>query len=129
MLCHSAFRVLTEQRLFLVHCSELKEVMAPAEVQLPNGMAWREGSALVYFVDSGEESITEYATDEQVGHFVSQCFSIIHGITKYATDEQVWMNTAMLTSGCTLLTLGRRASLSAPPMSRSALLVSGARPW
>ena len=41
--------------------------MAPAEVQLPNGMAWREGSALVYFVDSGEESITEYATDEQVG--------------------------------------------------------------
>lgn len=47
--------------------SELKEVMAPPEVQLPNGMAWREGSPLVYFVDSGEESITEYATDEQVG--------------------------------------------------------------
>ena len=41
--------------------------MAPAEVQLPNGMAWREGSSVVYFVDSGEESISEYATDEQVG--------------------------------------------------------------
>lgn len=40
--------------------------MSPPEVQLPNGMAWREGSALVYFVDSGEESITEYATDDQV---------------------------------------------------------------
>ena len=47
--------------------------MAPPEVQLPNGMAWREGSALVYFVDSGEESITEYATDEQVS-FVGRCF-------------------------------------------------------
>ncbi|PRW33693.1 SMP-30 gluconolaconase LRE domain [Chlorella sorokiniana] len=44
---------------------ELQEVMAPPEVQLPNGMAWREGSPVVYFVDSGEESITEYATDAQ----------------------------------------------------------------
>ena len=41
--------------------------MAPAEVLLPNGMAWREGLPLVYFVDSGEERITAYQTDAQVG--------------------------------------------------------------
>lgn len=40
--------------------------MAPEEVLLPNGMDWDEGRGVVYFVDSGVESIVAYQTDAQV---------------------------------------------------------------
>jgi hypothetical protein len=43
------------------------EVMRPEEVHLPNGMAWDEAKQVVYYVDSGAESIVEYQADEQVG--------------------------------------------------------------
>ena len=49
------------------HSSELGEVLAPEEVHLPNGMDWDEGKGLIYFVDSGSESIVAYQTDAQVG--------------------------------------------------------------
>lgn len=48
--------------------SELREVLAPAEVHLPNGMAWDEARGLLFFADSGTETIVEYRTDAQVWH-------------------------------------------------------------
>ena len=52
---------------------ELMEVMRPEEVHLPNGMAWDEAKQVVYYVDSGAESIVEYQADEQVGRKWAGC--------------------------------------------------------
>ncbi len=52
---------------YLPACSELREVLRPEEVHLPNGMAWDAARGLLYYVDSGSETITAYQTDEQVG--------------------------------------------------------------
>ena len=41
--------------------------MRPEEVHLPNGMAWDVARGVVYYVDSGAETITEYQADAQVG--------------------------------------------------------------
>ena len=49
-----------------MRCSELREVLRPDEVILPNGMCWDEARGRIYFVDSGAETITAYPTDEQV---------------------------------------------------------------
>lgn len=54
-------------------CSELREVLAPAEVHLPNGMAWDEARGLIFYADSGAETIVEYQTDAQVWRWTSAC--------------------------------------------------------
>lgn len=40
--------------------------MSPEEVYLPNGMAWDEAKGVVYFADSGEETVVEYQADDKV---------------------------------------------------------------
>lgn len=64
---HSKWRDGQRGRLYALHpgSSQLQEVMAPKEVHLPNGMAWDQAKGVVYYVDSGAESIVEYQTDEQ----------------------------------------------------------------
>lgn len=45
--------------------SEFGEVLSPEEVYLPNGMAWDEAKGVVYFADSGTETVVEYQADAQ----------------------------------------------------------------
>ncbi|EFN53462.1 hypothetical protein CHLNCDRAFT_136730 [Chlorella variabilis] len=45
--------------------SQLVEVLRPEEVHLPNGMAWDEAKGVVFYVDSGAETIVECQTDGQ----------------------------------------------------------------
>jgi gluconolactonase len=44
--------------------SELKLVLTPEQVGLPNGIAWSDDTKTCYFVDSAEETITAYTTDD-----------------------------------------------------------------
>lgn len=64
---HSKWRDGVRGRLYALHpgSSQLQEVMAPEEVQLPNGMAWDEAKRVVFYVDSGAETIVEYKTDDK----------------------------------------------------------------
>lgn len=48
-------------------CSQMQEVLSPEEVYLPNGMAWDEAKGVVYFADSGTETIVQYQADDKVG--------------------------------------------------------------
>lgn len=41
----------------------LLEVMKPEEVNLPNGMTWDQRRGVVYFIDSGAESVVAYTAD------------------------------------------------------------------
>ena len=43
---------------------DLREILTPEDVGLPNGLAWTADGTLCYFVDSAEETITSYSTDE-----------------------------------------------------------------
>lgn len=43
--------------------STLETVLTPEDIALPNGMAWSHDGKTCYVVDSGEETITAYATD------------------------------------------------------------------
>lgn len=42
---------------------DLREILSPDHVGLPNGMAWTPDALTCYFVDSAEETITAYTTD------------------------------------------------------------------
>jgi sugar lactone lactonase YvrE len=52
-------------RLYLLRWDSdvLSELLSPEQVWLPNGMDWDQTKGVMYYVDSGEESITEYKTD------------------------------------------------------------------
>ena len=45
---------------------ELKEILGPEEVGLPNGIAWNRTGDTMYFVDSAEESITAYTDNDPI---------------------------------------------------------------
>lgn len=65
---HSSWRKGERGRLYALDpgANDLREVLAPSEVWLPNGLVWTEDGKVCYFVDSGEESITAYETDALV---------------------------------------------------------------
>lgn len=64
---HTKWRDGNRGRLYALHpgSSQLQEVLSPEEVYLPNGMAWDETKGVVYFADSGTETIVQYQADDK----------------------------------------------------------------
>ncbi|GAB4813394.1 hypothetical protein N2152v2_000440 [Parachlorella kessleri] len=64
---HSKWRDGKAGRLYRLDpgSSELVEVMGPSEVHLPNGIAWDEGKGIIYYIDSGAETVVAYKADGQ----------------------------------------------------------------